>query len=123
MSRLEDWQLDMLQAMTFPGASVTVPDGYTGIKPVSEGYAISVPLSWLRPLLEEVRASRASTGGGAEPKGVAGKVIDKLNKLWQANLDLGDEAHNKNQQAYYAKADSYKNAVRILEEAFSDGKV
>ena len=111
MSRLEDWQLDMLEHSADMAQKYELKTH------------ISVEIAWLRPLLEEVRASRASAGGGAEPKDVAGRVIDKLNKLWQANLDLGDEAHNKNQQAYYAKADAYKNAVRMLEAAFSDGKV
>lgn len=84
MSRLEDWQLDMLEKqLEVVGESLL----YTFPIYPMDPFTPNVPTSWLKPLLEEVRASRASAGGGAEPKDELWEAVRKIGKSLQTDYE------------------------------------
>ena len=103
MSRLEDWQLDMLEH------SADIAQKYE-LKTHT-----SIEIALLRPLLEEVRASRASAGGGAEP---LKKAYEELRRLSQAKYMDFKKGYIKDQSAHLAASHAYDNAVKVLEECF-----
>ena len=114
MSRLEDWQLDLLQKEADHEAGV----GDYPFECFDERLP-AVPAYWLRCLLEEIRASRASAGGGAEP---LKKAYEELRRLSHDNYSNFEKGYIKDQPAHLAASHAYDTAVKVLEECFKEAK-
>lgn len=103
VSRLEEWQLDMLEYSADMAQKYELKTH------------INIEIAWLRPLLEEIRASRASAGGGAEP---LKKAYEELRRLSQAQYMDFEKGFIKDQSTHLAASHAYDNAVKVLEECF-----
>ena len=102
MSRLEDWQLGVMQTALEMEKATHEPKMF-------------VSIAWLEALLKEVRASRASAGGGAEP---LKKAYEELRRLSHAKYMDFEKGYIKDQSAHLAASHAYDNAVKVLEECF-----